>query len=350
MFILFFAVQPCLAKDMKVLVLPDTLVNKEVNSFVYPEASELITNDVINYLNIAPGLNSPTVSFVKQTFEKDLKTQKLAQKTLLNLKNNYNIDFEALKQINTKFKADLILLVTANLDTQNYFLRRTLWDLLNIPGATVVDPALRVSTQVYLINPSNNTILWQENYQKLISSRENRIIAANYSPQTEQIERIKIYSTKFLAPQITQGVQLVAYKVDEYSNFYDHPEIVKTNPLYTDSVKVNSVRGAVITGRYTKKETKKAAKNIKTNTNNFIEKQKKNAEIRKAKNAVKKEQKAKDKALKQAAKLKAKEDKNKPQQPAEVDVIMIKQEPKIDVEFTPVKPRLRESNFTINDL
>lgn len=346
MLILFFAVQPCLAKDLKVLVLPDTLINSQLDYFVYPEASELITNDVVNYLNLAPGLNSLTVSFVKQSFEKDLKTKKLVQKTLLNFKNNYNIDFEALKQINSKFDADLILLVTTNLDTQNYFLRRTLWDLLNIPGATVVDPALKLSTQVYLINPIVSTILWQENYQKLISSRENRIIATNYSPQTEQIERIKIYSTKFLAPQITQEIQLVAYKVDEYSDLNKHPEIVKTYPLYTDSVKVNSVRGSVITGRYVKKETKKAAENIKTNTNNFIEKQKVNAKLRKERNAGKKIQRAQEKA----AKLKAKEEQNRLKQPAEVDVILIRQEPKVNVDFTPVKPRLRESNFTINDL
>ena len=242
------------AKDIKVLILPDTLAKKEQDAFVYAEAADLISNDVINYLNNIKGFNAPTISYVKQVVNNsDEKYKRFVHKTMFDFKNTYNVDFMALKQINTKFNADWVMLITSNMDVQNYFLRRTVWDFINIPGAAVVDPAIRLSTQVYIIDPNKQTIVWQNNYQKLISSRENRMIATDFQPQTEQMEWIKRHSRMYLAPQIIQEMQFIAYNVDEYGNYYNHPEIVKTNPLVVDSAKLNAQRGAVIVGRGTKR-------------------------------------------------------------------------------------------------
>ena len=274
--------QPCFAatKTIKVLVLPDTLAKKEMDAFIYPEASELISNDIVNYLNNVKGFSAPTVSYVKRVLYATDKSTRLTQKTMFDFKNTYNIDYMALKQINYNFRANWILLITSNMDVQNYFMRRTIWDFLNIPGAAVVDPAMRLSTQVYLIDPNKQVILWQKNYQKLLSSRENRMIPTNFAPQTEQMEWIKRHSKMYLAPQVTQELQFIAYNVDEYSNYFNHPEIVKTNPLVVDSAKLNAKRGAVIAGRGTKRYGAKAYRATKretikayNNTKKGIEKQ-----------------------------------------------------------------------------
>lgn len=365
------------AKDIKVLVLPDTLYKKEQDTFVYSEAADLISNDVINYLNNIKGFNAPTVSYVKQVVNNsDEKYKRFVQKTMFDFKNTYNVDFMALKQINTKFNANWIMLISSNMDVQNYFLRRTVWDFLNIPGAAVVDPAIRLSTQVYIIDPNKQTIVWQNNYQKLISSRENRMIPTNFQPQTEQMEWIKRHSRMFLAPQIIQEMQFIAYNVDEYSNYYKHPEIIKTNPLVVDSAKLNAQRGAVIAGRGTKRygaragrATKRGVKKAYNKTKTGIKNQ--NTKIKtKIKNSKLKRQEAKQQrkikqAEKQAIKAKKQAEKAKQKlqdateninnlrlnQPREVDVIMIKEEPQIDYHFTPTKPRLREdSDSMFNDL
>ena len=365
------------AKDIKVLVLPDTLYKKEQDTFVYSESADLISNDVINYLNNVKGFNAPTVSYVKQVVNNGGdKYKRFVQKTMFDFKNTYNVDFMALKQINTKFNANWIMLITSNMDVQNYFLRRTVWDFLNIPGAAVVDPAIRLSTQVYIIDPNKQIIVWQNNYQKLISSRENRMISTNFQPQTEQMEWVKRHSRMFLAPQIVQEMQFIAYNVDEYSNYYKHPEIVKTNPLVVDSAKLNAQRGAVIAGRGTKRygaragrATKRGVKKAYNKTKTGIKNQ--NAKIKtKIKNNKLKRQEAKQqRKIKQAEKqaLKAKQQAEKAKQklqdateninnlrlnqPREVDVIMIKEEPQIDYDYTPTKPRLREdSDSMFNDL
>ena len=358
------------AKDIKVLVLTDTLVKKEQNAFVYSEAADLISNDVVNYLNNVRGFNAPTVSYIKQVVNNGGdKYKQLVQKTMFDFKNTYNVDFMALKQINTKFNANWIMLITSNMDVQNYFLRRTVWDFLNIPGAAVVDPAVRLSTQVYLIDPYRQTIVWQNNYQKLISSRENRMIATNFQPQTEQMEWIKRHSRMYLAPQIVQELQFIAYNVDEYSNYFKHPEIVKTNPLVVDSAKLNAQRGAVIAGRGTKRygaragrATKRGAVKVYNKTKTGIKNQKTKFKTKrqeaKQKRQLKKAEKQAQKAQKQAEKAKQKlqdatENLNdlRLNQPREVDVIMIKEEPQIDYDYTPTKPRLREDNDSMfNDL
>ncbi len=358
------------AKDIKVLILPDTLAKKEQDTFIYAEAADLISNDVINYLNNVKGFNAPTISYVKQVINYGGdKYKRFVQKTMFDFKNTYNVDYMALKQINTKFNADWILLITSNMDVQNYFLRRTVWDFFNIPGAAVVDPAVRLSTQVYLIDPNKQTIVWQNNYQKLISSRENRIIATSFQPQTEQMEWIKRHSRMYLAPQIIQEMQFIAYNVDEYSNYFKHPEIVKTNPLVVDSAKLNAQRGAVIAGRGTKRygaragrATKrgaiKAYNKTKTSIKNQKTKLKTKRQEAKQKRQLKRAEKQAQKAKKQAEKAKQKlqdatENLNdlKLNQPREVDVIMIKEEPQVDYDFTPTKPRLREDNDSMfNDL
>jgi len=369
--ILFIFSQQCFsyAKDIKVLVLPDTLAKKEQDTFIYAEAADLISNDVINYLNNIQGFNAPTISYIKQVVNKEDKFKRFVQKTMFEFKNTYNVDYMSLKQINTRFGANWIMLITSNMDVQNYFLRRTVWDFLNIPGAAVVDPAIRLSTQVYLIDPNKQTIVWQNNYQKLISSRENRIIATNFQPQTEQMEWIKRHSRMYLAPQIIQEMQFIAYNVDEYSNYFKHPEIVKTNPLVVDSAKLNAQRGAVIAGRGTKRygaragrATKRGVSKVYNKTKTGIKNQKSKLKAKrleaKQKRQLKKAEKQAQKAQKQAEKAKQKlQDATenlkdlKLNQPREVDVIMIKEEPQIDYDFTPTKPRLREDNdYMFNDL
>lgn len=365
------------AKDIKVLVLPDTLVQKEQDAYIYAEAADLISNDVINYLNNVKGFNAPTISYVKQVVNNGGdKYKRFVKNTIFDFKNTYNVDYMALKQINTKFGANWIMLITSNIDVQNYFLRRTVWDFFNIPGAAVIDPAFRLSTQVYLIDPNKQTIIWQHNYQKLISSRENRMISTGFQPQTEQMEWIKRHSRMYLAPQIVQEMQFIAYNVDEYSNYFKHPEIVKTNPLVVDSAKLNAERGAVIVGRGTKRygaragratkrgvkkvynKTKTGIKNqnskIKTKVQNSKIKRQEAKQKRQLKKAEKQAQKAQQKAEKAQQKLQdATENLNdlKINQPREVDVIMIKEEPQIDYDFTPTKPRLREDNDSMfNDL
>ena len=107
------------------------------------------------------------------------------------------------------------MLITSHIDAENYILRRTVWDFLNIAGATVVDPAYKISTYAVLVDAENSAKLWSDTYYKTISVCENRIITRGASPQTEQLQKIKDYS-RYLSPQIAQNVQLKVLPPDVY--------------------------------------------------------------------------------------------------------------------------------------
>ena len=208
------------------------------------------------------------------------------------------------------------------MDAQNYITRRTLWDFLNIPGATVIDPAYRLTTQITLIDANNQVVLWQENYHKLISSRENRIMTQAYSPSSEQLEKVKRYSTKFLSTQVVKETQLALMKIDQYQDLNLRPNIVKPTAVSIDKFKIDGRRASVRSTRYVKAETKKAARNIAKETKALNAKAKANIKEFKANQAEKEIQKAKEEALpleekikkaqeEQRAKLEAKYEKEK---------------------------------------
>jgi len=202
--------QVCLALDAsetKILVLPDSLQFSSTNYLVYPDSSVIFASDIINNLKISGKVQTVSMTQVRDTFRKDLKLQILAKNTLKEFKYNYNVGFVDLKRLAHSFGTDKVLIITSTTDAQNYVLRRTIWDFFNIPGATVINPAYKVSTYAVLVDVDKEEVLWQKTFHKVLSAAENRIIAVNFAPATEQLEKIKAYSANHLAPQIAAIVE-----------------------------------------------------------------------------------------------------------------------------------------------
>lgn len=196
------------AEEYRLLVIPDNIVNENdaVDSYIYNATSEFFANEVVNIINNTDFIKAPTVSetryLIKNSPENIIPVRNLTYK----YKTSYNIDFLTLKKIAQKNNAKYVLLITSSIDSENYILRRTTWDVLNIPGASVIDPAYKISTYATLINTDNNLILWSDTFYKTISVIENRIITRGPSPQTEQLQKIRDYS-RILCPEIAQNVQ-----------------------------------------------------------------------------------------------------------------------------------------------
>ena len=106
-------------------------------------------------------------------------------------KTTYNVNFPQLEKVAKANNQQYVLLLTSTIDAENYVLRRTLWDFLNIAGATVIDPAYKISTYAVLVDTKTNSILWSNTFYKTISVVEGRIITRGPSPQTEQLQKIQ---------------------------------------------------------------------------------------------------------------------------------------------------------------
>lgn len=203
----FFATQISQAADYKVLVLPDNIQFDSTNYLVYPDSSIIFASDVINELKKSGKVEIVSMAEVRDALRKDVKLKVLTKNALKEFKYNYNIPFVDFSSIAHCFNTNKVLLITSQTDIQNYFLRRTLWDFFNVPGATVIDPAYKLSTYAALIDVDKEYVLWQNTYYKNIASMENRMIAQNFAPATEQLEKVKFYSTYFLSPTIASMVE-----------------------------------------------------------------------------------------------------------------------------------------------
>ena len=249
-------------KRYKVLVLPDNIVteNIAVDSYIYNASAEFFADEVVNLLNNTDYINSPTVSETRNLLKQDVSNT-IAAKNLTNkFRTSYNVDYVALKKLANQADSKYVLLITSSIDSENYILRRTLWDFLNIPGATVIDPAYKISTYAALIDTSSNTKIWSDTFYKTISVCENRIITRGPSPQTEQLQKIKDYS-RYLCPQIAQNVQQKVLPPQVFAE--------ESNQIYYDMGNIDNVFTKKY--RHLGKESGKIYKQRKADYDEFVE-------------------------------------------------------------------------------
>jgi len=195
------------AAEYRVLVVPDSLANKPcLDAFIYEQSSEFFANQVINKLNLSGTIEAITVSEARDKLSKNPRLNIATRESLARFKKEYNVDYLNAKKLAQMFGVNKILLMTTSADAQNYFTRRTFWDVLNIPGAAVVDPAVKLSTYAVLLDTDRNVNLWEDTFYKTISACEYRMVANSLEPQTQQLEKIKDYS-RMLGPQIATNVQ-----------------------------------------------------------------------------------------------------------------------------------------------
>lgn len=261
-----------MAAQYNVLVLPTDLYSNAQFYMIYPKIAEMISMEIINYYEKNAKMNSVQLSQVRNYLDKpeNSRLKKDVQKMLLDYQGNYTINFNTVQKIASRFKTRHVLLVACNVDTQNYITRRVIWDVLNIPGATVLNPGYRIATNVNLIDANNQIVLWQNVYQKLISLRELRIIPQQLSQSPETLEKIKKYTIKFIAPQIVQETQLALMNISPYQNLNAKPDIVKPQYITVDKLKIDSKRFGIKSAIYTKRGAIKAGKAIKRNAKSYM--------------------------------------------------------------------------------
>lgn len=207
LFFVFFTAQISQAEDYKILVLPDNIQFDSTNYYIFPDSATVFASDTINAIKQDARVQTVSMTEIRDALRKNTKLSILTKKALKEFKYNYNIPFVDFKSIANCFGTNKVLVITSQTDVQNYVLRRTIWDLLNIPGAAVIDPAYRISTYAALIDVDKEQVLWQNTYYKTLATVENRMIAVTFAPATEQLESIKAYSQNFLSLDIAKIVE-----------------------------------------------------------------------------------------------------------------------------------------------
>lgn len=279
--IMFFSQFAFAAAKYNVIILPDNIVTEglAIDSYIYNQTSEFFANEIINLLNKTDYIKSPVVSDERALLKSNPSFLIPARELTNKFRTTYNIDYPKLKKIANASNAKYILLLTSAVDSENYVLRRTVWDFLNIPGATVIDPAYKISTYAVLVDTNTNHVLWSNTFYKTISVVESRILTKGPSPQTEQLQKIRDYS-RMLCPEIAENVQKNLLSNAEY--------LAESYKIYYDMANFDNV----FTKKYRRwrKEAPKDFDGLKSNAGNAKEKfNAKRAEKQKAKMEVKAE-------------------------------------------------------------
>ena len=244
-----------------VLILPDNIVTDgaALDSFIYNSTAEFFANEIITLLNKTDYIVSPNVSDERQLL-KSKPTYMIPARDLTNkFKTSYNINFPLLEKVAKVNNQQYVLLLTSTLDSENYILRRTMWDFLNIAGATVIDPAYKINTYAVLVDIKNRAIIWSNTFYKTISVVESRILTRGASPQTEQLQKIRDYS-RMLCPEIAENVQTSVLTEAEY--------LKESYKIYYDMANFDNI----FTKKYRRwyKEGKKDFDGLKSNTSKNI--------------------------------------------------------------------------------
>ncbi len=259
------------AEQYKVVIIPDNVVTETaaVDSYIYDASAEFFADGVVNILNQTDFIQVPTVSDVRNVLRSEPSSIVNAKNLTSKFKSSYNINYQQLKKVAQKTQTKYVLMLTSSIDAENYILRRTLWDFLNIAGATVIDPAYKINTYAVLVDTDKNVVVWSDTFYKTISVCENRIITRGPSPQTEQLEKIRDYS-RLLCPQIAEKVQLSILPPDVYSReshqvYYDGSNIdniftKKYRQWRKDGNKLSKQAGSSIKKKRERSQEKKRVK------------------------------------------------------------------------------------------
>ncbi len=272
------------AADKKgVLVLPDNIVTESlaVDSYIYNQTAEFFANEVINLLNKTDYIKCPVVSNERKLLKSNASYMIPARELTNKFRTTYNIDYPKLNKIAAASGTRYVLMLTSTIDAENYVLRRTLWDFLNIAGATVVDPAYKISTYAVLVDSSNDMVLWSNTFYKTISVVEGRILTRGPSPQTEQLQKIRDYS-RMVCPEIAENVQISVLNNAEFNK--------ESYKIYYDMANFDNI----FTKKYRRwyKEGKKDFDGIKSNTGNKVDRAKERHKARQAEIKAKKQVRA----------------------------------------------------------
>lgn len=192
-------------KIKSVAILTDHILDPPIVYYNYPASSELFANAVSNELRLRHKLFVKNSAEVRETLKnstllpqiKDFETQ---------YRINYNVDFEKLRAFAKVLKTDAILLITSSVDVQNYIMKGTIWNLLNVPGADVVNPVHQIITNVMLVDVNSETIVWQHLYRKNLKARDNGMISVSFPPNNAHLKAVQDYS-KAISHQISNAVE-----------------------------------------------------------------------------------------------------------------------------------------------
>lgn len=210
--ILLFAAVQTFAGAYNVLVLPADLLNTNENYYNFEEASEIVANDIVkDFISSKGKIDSLDMYTVRAVLNQNYSQKTDLASALKKFKTSGSVDFDALKSIGNIFNTKYIILVSSSAVTNKNSLKRSVWEVLEIASDCDVTYPYRLETSIVLLDISNNSVMWSNNYSIKLGANDNIFAAKNYAQANGEYEKIKLYSSSVVAPSASQNIILRFY-------------------------------------------------------------------------------------------------------------------------------------------
>ncbi len=197
------------AIQFDVLALPADLFSVCDNYFCYPEASEIVTNYVIQDLRAHNNtMNIPYLPEVRAKLEANPELKAATKSMLDSFKQSEKIDFETQNTLSKAFNVKSIILISAYSTNERNKQKRNLWETLEISSAFKINYPFSLVTNVVLTDTVNDVIMWSGKYTKKLSDSDGFFSAVNQTQAASQLEKIKMYYKSNVAQNISQHIYL----------------------------------------------------------------------------------------------------------------------------------------------
>ncbi|MBR1425171.1 hypothetical protein IJ579_06375 [bacterium] len=191
-----------------VLVLPTNLFEVCDNYFCFPEASEIVAQDVVNNLNSYKNIQANNIAYIRSVLNKNTELKNKTKSMLDNYKNFNKVDFETLKILSDTFGGKSTLLISSYSTTDKSTIKRDLWDILELSSAFKFTYPFELKINTVLTDNINGIIMWSGHYTKNVSDSNGHFSASNQAQAISQFEKIKDYSKNNVSQNISQNVHL----------------------------------------------------------------------------------------------------------------------------------------------
>ena len=205
---LIFITPAANALSFNVVVLPTDLMNVCDNYYCYPEVSEIIASDLIQYFNHTGKVNSPSLIEVRRRLAANPQLRTALQNSLIKYRNSSNIDFPVYKKVADLFSAKSVLVVSNTVNVENAYVKRNVWEILELSTALDFTYPYFMETEAVLLDTYNGLVMWSGTYSKKISDSNGNFSAPKSSQSYSKLGFIEFYSEDIISKTIGENVVL----------------------------------------------------------------------------------------------------------------------------------------------
>lgn len=207
LFLVVLIPQAAEAITFNVVVLPVDILNVCNNYYCFPEASEVLAQDIIQNFNKTNKVKSPDLYEIRAALAANDDLYDTTAAVVRKFDYNNNIDYAGLKKIAKSFDAKSVLLVSSVVVTNKNLIKRSIWEVLEISSAFDIEQSYTLESGAVLLDNVNDIVMWSGSYKRILG-KNSGFIARNASQANSKLDALRMYFSDMVAQDITQNVIL----------------------------------------------------------------------------------------------------------------------------------------------